>query len=60
MRPCGCNVSTGICGCITRGHGRLDENGYWQIQCPHGFAFEEYEGPCSIHSAKEVVPDERT
>lgn len=25
------NVSTGICGSITYGYGRLDNNGYWQF-----------------------------
>ena len=25
------NASTGICGTITYGYGRLDNNGYWQF-----------------------------
>ena len=39
LRPkstCRCNASTGICGCITYGTGKLDDNGYWKVPCPHG------------------------
>jgi hypothetical protein len=32
---CDCKVSTGICGCLTYGKGRLDFNGFWEIPCPH-------------------------
>src|SRR5690348_6159809 len=35
-RPCRCNASTGICGCITYGTGKLDNNGFFQFPCPHG------------------------
>jgi hypothetical protein len=35
-KGCGCKVSTGICGCLTFGTGRLDHNGFWQLPCPHG------------------------
>jgi hypothetical protein len=41
-QKCDCNTSTGICGNITRGTGRLDFNGYWEFPCPHGNALEEY------------------
>lgn len=33
---CACNASTGVCGCTTRGTGKLDFNGYWEVLCPHG------------------------
>lgn len=33
---CKCKASTGICGCITYGTGKLDFNGFWEIPCPHG------------------------
>lgn len=33
---CDCEASTGICGYITRGTGKLSFNGYWQHPCPHG------------------------
>lgn len=36
LGKCGCSTSTGICGSITRGTGRLDFNGYWERPCPHG------------------------
>lgn len=39
---CKCLASTGICGSITRGTGKLDCNGYWEVPCPHGNAFSEY------------------
>ena len=29
----GCNVSTGICGRLTFGYGKLDEFGYWEHGC---------------------------
>jgi len=29
-----CCFSTGICGSITAGQGKLDENGYWEFPCP--------------------------
>lgn len=35
-QPCGnsmCCASTGICGRITFGCGKLDDYGYWQIPC---------------------------
>lgn len=28
-----CCFSTGICGNITAGQGKLDDNGYWEIPC---------------------------
>ncbi len=28
-----CGVSTGICGSLTFGRGRLDDYGYWEIPC---------------------------
>ena len=34
-RPCACKVSTGIHGGLTRGTGRLDDNGFWQHECNH-------------------------
>ncbi len=39
---CNCNTSTGVCGSITRGYGQLDDNGYWEHECPHGNAYSEY------------------
>lgn len=39
---CTCYASTGICGSITRGTGRLDDLGYWEFPCTHGNAFTEY------------------
>ena len=39
---CNCKASTGICGRITRGYGRLDHNGYWEFECPHGNAYTDY------------------
>jgi hypothetical protein len=39
---CNCNTSTGICGTITRGTGKLDFNGYWEFPCLHGNAYEVY------------------
>jgi len=35
MKTCDCSFSTGICGSITKGHGRLDFNGYWEFPCDH-------------------------
>ena len=26
------DCSTGICGSLTRGYGKLDHNGYWEFQ----------------------------
>lgn len=46
---CECVASTGICGCITRGTGKLNDYGYWQIECPHGNAYEPYECYCEAH-----------
>jgi hypothetical protein len=43
VAKCGCSTSTGICGRITRGYGKLDANGYWEHECPHGNAYEDYE-----------------
>jgi len=31
--PEDCSASTGICGQMTFGRGRLDDNGYWEIPC---------------------------
>ena len=28
-----CGVSTGICGGLTFGSGKLDDNGYWEFPC---------------------------
>ena len=28
-----CGVSTGICGSLTYGQGKLSENGYWEKPC---------------------------
>lgn len=52
---CDCLVSTGICGRITRGKGKLDFNGYWEIECPHGRAFED--GPPTQPSPVVQTPD---
>jgi hypothetical protein len=41
-QKCDCNTSTGICGNITRGTGRLDFYGYWEFPCPHGNTLEKY------------------
>lgn len=35
-KACGnpeCGISTGICGSITAGTGKLDFNGYWEFPC---------------------------
>ena len=35
-KPCGnseCSISTGICGSLTFGSGRLDDYGYWAKPC---------------------------
>jgi len=29
-----CGISTGICGSVTFGTGKLDEYGYWKNPCP--------------------------
>lgn len=29
-----CQFSTGICGTLTAGQGKLDDNGYWELPCP--------------------------
>jgi hypothetical protein len=42
MSKCNCNASTGICGCITRGTGRLSFDGYWELPCPHGNDMQQY------------------
>lgn len=39
---CNCETSTGICGAITRGTGKLSFNGYWEHPCVHGNAYTEY------------------
>lgn len=46
---CSCFTSTGICGCLTRGTGRLSDNGYWEYECTHGNAYTPYEADCSFH-----------
>ena len=46
---CSCKASTGICGCITRGTGRLSDNGYWEVECTHGNAYTPYECNCQFH-----------
>jgi hypothetical protein len=30
-------TSTGICGSITRGYGRLSDYGYWKYQIPYRY-----------------------
>lgn len=30
-------ISTGICGDLTAGYGRLDDNGYWEFPLPSDF-----------------------
>jgi hypothetical protein len=35
-RRCSCQCSSGICGCTTFGTGKLYDNGFWEIPCPHG------------------------
>lgn len=43
-RNCGCLASTDITGHISRGTGRLDDNGFWEFPCPHGNNGVEYVG----------------
>ena len=36
LNPCrnpNCRISTGICGCVTFGRGKLDNNGYFEHGC---------------------------
>lgn len=52
MAKCTCSASTAICGCISRGMGILDDNGFWEHPCPHGSAFVPYEADCPTHGKR--------
>jgi hypothetical protein len=53
MSKCNCNASTGICGCITRGTGRLSFDGYWELPCPHGNDMTIYKEQDYEHSLED-------
>jgi hypothetical protein len=37
-----CMISTGICGRVTAGSGKLDQNGYWEHPCGQCVEYYEY------------------